>query len=290
MEKENNPGQQEEPKRKIDILKTTLNAPSVQQQFSNVLKDNAEAFIAGIIDLYNSDTYLQNCDPKLVVGEALKAAVLKLPLNKALGFSYLVPYKNKQGEFIPTFQIGYKGLIQLAMRTGQYRIINADVVYEGELKRRDKLTGEIDFTGERSSENIEGYFAHIEMLNGFSKTLYMTKQQVTDHAKKYSASYNYSQSAWKTNFDEMALKTVLRNLLSHYGFLSVEMMGVIDKDISQDTKEDRDESVKALTGSQSVKVDDAVFEDIRSKKGSESENSGNHSNKSNDNPQSKPGF
>jgi len=282
MEKEN------KPKRKIDILKTTLNAPSVQQQFSNVLKDNAEAFMAGIIDLYNSDNYLQNCDPKLVIAEALKAAVLKLPLNKALGFSYLVPYKNKQGEFIPTFQIGYKGLIQLAMRTGQYRIINADVVFEGELKSRDKLTGEIDFTGERSSENIEGYFAHIEMLNGFSKTLYMTKQQVTDHAKKYSASYNYPQSAWKTNFDEMALKTVLRNLLSHYGFLSVEMMGVIDKDIREDIKEYRDEDVKVLTGSKEVKIEESDFEDVRP--GSEDENTDSQKNPTNNIPQSKPGF
>jgi len=278
----------QQPKKKIDVLKTTLNAPSVQQQFSNVLKDNAEAFMAGIIDLYNSDNYLQNCDPKLVIAEALKAAVLKLPLNKALGFSYLVPYKNKQGEFIPTFQIGYKGLIQLAMRTGQYRIINADVVFEGELKSRDKLTGEIDFTGERSSENIEGYFAHIEMLNGFSKTLYMTKQQVTNHAKKYSASYNYSQSAWKTNFDEMALKTVLRNLLSHYGFLSVEMMGVIDKDIREDIKEYRDEDVKVLTGSKEVKIEESDFEDVRP--GSKDENTDSQKNPTNNIPQSNPGF
>lgn len=278
----------QQPKKKIDVLKTTLNAPSVQQQFSNVLKDNAEAFMAGIIDLYNSDNYLQNCDPKLVIAEALKAAVLKLPLNKALGFSYLVPYKNKQGEFIPTFQIGYKGLIQLAMRTGQYRIINADVVFEGELKSRDKLTGEIDFTGERSSENIEGYFAHIEMLNGFSKTLYMTKQQVTDHAKKYSASYNYPQSAWKTNFDEMALKTVLRNLLSHYGFLSVEMMGVIDKDIREDIKEYRDEDVKVLTGSKEVKIEESDFEDVRP--GSKDENTDSQKNPTNNIPQSNPGF
>ena len=278
----------QQPKKKIDVLKTTLNAPSVQQQFSNVLKDNAEAFMAGIIDLYNSDNYLQNCDPKLVIAEALKAAVLKLPLNKALGFSYLVPYKNKQGEFIPTFQIGYKGLIQLAMRTGQYRIINADIVFEGELKSRDKLTGEIDFTGERSSENIEGYFAHIEMLNGFSKTLYMTKQQVTNHAKKYSASYNYSQSAWKTNFDEMALKTVLRNLLSHYGFLSVEMMGVIDKDIREDIKEYRDEDVKVLTGSKEVKIEESDFEDVRP--GSKDENTDSQKNPTNNIPQSNPGF
>lgn len=206
-----------------------MDAPSVQEQFKNALAENAPSFVASIVDLFNSDPYLQNCEPKQVVMEALKAAVLKLPLVKSLGFAYLVPYK-KDGKLVPQFQIGYKGLIQLAMRTGQYRIINADVVYEGEYKSKNKLTGEFDLSGEPTSDKIIGYFAHFEMLNGFSKTLYMTKERVTEHAKKYSKSYAVKGGPWEKEFDAMAIKTVLRGLLGHWGFLSVEMMNAMDDD------------------------------------------------------------
>jgi recombination protein RecT len=221
-------------KKPIDILKNTLKASSVQEQFQNALKENSGVFIASIIDLYNNDQYLQQCDPNKVVMESLKAAILKLPINKSLGFAYLVPFK-QNGVQQPQFQIGYKGLIQLAMRTGQYRIINADKVHEGEFKLKNKLTGEFDMTGEKKSETVVGYFAHIEMLNGFAKTLYMTKPEIEAHAKKYSKSYNSNYSPWKTEFDAMATKTVLRNLLSHYGFLSVEMANGISHDIEGDT-------------------------------------------------------
>jgi recombination protein RecT len=227
---------------KIEALKSILKAPSVQEQFQNVLKENAGAFVASIIDLYNGDNYLQQCEPKEVVMEALKAAVLKLPINKSLGFAYIIPYNNNvkgqdgtwQKKVQPQFQIGYKGLIQMAMRTGQYRFINADMVYEGELRDANKLTGEIDFSGQKKNENIVGYFAYIELLNGFSKTLYMTKERVLSHAKKYSKSFEGKNSPWTNHFDEMALKTVLKNLLGHYGFLSVEMMAAFDNDEQPD--------------------------------------------------------
>lgn len=218
-----------QPNNKIAALKSMFDAPSVQEQFKNVLQENSGPFIASIIDLYNSDTYLQSCEPKHVIGECLKAAILKLPINKSLGFAYVVPYK-KGNATIPQFQIGYKGLIQLAMRTGQYRIINADIVYDGEFRSRNKLTGEFDLGGVKKSDNIVGYFAYIEMLNGFSKTLYMTKERVDQHAKKYSKSYGLANGPWKVEFDAMAIKTVLRNLLSHYGFLSVEIMNAIVED------------------------------------------------------------
>lgn len=210
---------------KIDALKGILNAPSVQEQFRNALNENSGSFVASVIDLYNNDSKLQSCQPKAVVMEALKAAVLKLPINKSLGFAYIVPYKN-----VPQFQMGYKGYIQMAMRTGQYRFINADLVYEGELQKVNKLTGEIDFSGKATSGKVVGYFAYIELLNGFSKTLYMEKERVEAHGKKYSPSFSYPSSAWQTDFDAMALKTVLRNLLSKYGYLSVEMMSAFDND------------------------------------------------------------
>jgi len=214
---------------KVDALKTILAADSVQEQFKNGLQESKDTFIASLIELYSGDSYLQNCEPKLVVMEALKAAVMKLPIIKSLGFAYIIPYK-RNNILIPQFQIGYKGLIQLAMRTGQYRIINADVVLEGEYRSKNKLTGEFDLTGEAKSETIIGYFAHFEMQNGFSKTLYMTKEKVTAHAMKYSKSYNTAGTPWKTEFDAMATKTVVKNLLTHWGFLSVEIMQSMNDD------------------------------------------------------------
>jgi len=206
-------------------LKALLNVESVKAQFQNALKENAGAFIASIIDLYGSDKYLQQCDPNAVIMEALKAATLKLPINKQLGFAYIVPYKG-----VPQFQLGYKGYIQLAMRTGQYRHLNAGVIYEGIEVHRNILTGEITFSGEPTSEKVQGYFAYMELLNGFSKTAYMTKEEVIKHAQCYSKSYNAQNSAWKTNFDEMAMKTVMRRLLSKYGILSTDMISALTAD------------------------------------------------------------
>ena len=218
-------GEQKQLARPIDKLKHILAAESVQEQFKSVLAENSGAFVASIIDLYNTDRTLQMCDPKNVVMEALKAASLKLPINKQLGFAWIVPYRDgRTGQYIPTFQLGYKGYIQLCMRTGAYRYINADVVYEGELVKHDKLTGEIEIDPEqRKSDKKVGYFAFIETLNGFRKTLYMSVDEVTKHAQQYSKSYSSKNSVWATDFDAMALKTCLRLLLSKYGVMSVEM-------------------------------------------------------------------
>lgn len=232
--------------RPIDKLKNILAAQSVQEQFQSVLKENAGAFVASIIDLYNTDRTLQMCDPKNVVMEALKAASLKLPINKQLGFAWIVPYRDsKTGQYIPTFQLGYKGYIQLCMRTGAYRYINADVVYEGELVKNDKLTGEIEIDPEQRTSNKKiGYFAFIETLNGFRKTLYMTVDEVTKHAQQYSKSYSSKNSVWATDFDAMALKTCLRLLLSKYGIMSVEMQQAYIED-SADTVSFADEAIEA---------------------------------------------
>jgi len=218
-------GEQKQLARPIDKLKHILAAESVQEQFKSVLAENSGAFVASIIDLYNTDRILQMCDPKNVVMEALKAASLKLPINKQLGFAWIVPYRDgRTGQYIPTFQLGYKGYIQLCMRTGAYKYINADVVYEGELVKHDKLTGEIEIDPEkRTGDKKVGYFAFIETLNGFRKTLYMSVDEVTKHAQQYSKSYGSKNSVWATDFDAMALKTCLRLLLSKYGVMSVEM-------------------------------------------------------------------
>jgi len=230
--------------RPIDKLKHILAAQSVQEQFQSVLKENAGAFVASIIDLYNTDKTLQMCDPKNVVMEALKAASLKLPINKQLGFAWIVPYRDgKTGQYIPSFQLGYKGYIQLCMRTGAYRYINADVVYEGELVKHDKLTGEIEIDPEkRTGDKKVGYFAFIETLNGFRKTLYMSVEEVIKHAQQYSKSYSSKNSVWATDFDAMALKTCLRLLLSKYGVMSVEMQRAYIED-SADTVALADERI-----------------------------------------------
>jgi len=230
--------------RPIDKLKHILAAQSVQEQFQSVLKENAGAFVASIIDLYNTDRTLQMCDPKNVVMEALKAASLKLPINKQLGFAWIVPYRDgRTGQYIPTFQLGYKGYVQLCMRTGAYKYINADVVYEGELIKHDKLTGEIEIDPEkRISDKKVGYFAFIETLNGFRKTLYMSVEEVTKHAQQYSKNYGSKNSVWATDFDAMALKTCLRLLLSKYGVMSVEMQRAYIED-SADTVALADERI-----------------------------------------------
>lgn len=252
-------------KTRADLIKEAMSAPSVQEQFKNALEKNAGPFTASLIDLYVGDNKLQACDPKAVIMEALKAAVLKLPINKALGFAYIIPFnisvKNPDNTYTsvptPTFIVGYKGLIQLAMRTGQYKHINADVVYEGELGVKNKLTGEIDLSGEATSDKIIGYFCYFELLNGFSKTLYMPVEKMAAYAKKYAPTIKYSADVtieklitlgssgvsggsvgWTGDFTSMALKTVTRNLLSKYGYLSIEMQQAIVEDRDYDYEEE----------------------------------------------------
>lgn len=247
----------------LTVLKRMLDADSVQKQFQNALKENKDTFIASIIDLYNSDNQLQACNPKQVISEALKAAVLHLPINRALGFAYIVVYNNSvkqpDGTWVkvptPTFVPGYKGYIQLAMRTGQYATLNADVVYEGELKVTDKLTGAIDLCGEKTSDKVIGYFCHFRLLNGFQKTLYMSVHDMAAYAKRYSPSVKKDttiealeklaqsktvskQVGWEGNFNDMAIKTVIRRLLSKYGYLSVEMQNVLSDDINSESNRD----------------------------------------------------
>lgn len=209
----------------VDRMKNIIAVPSVQEQFRNALQGSAPLFVASLIDVYGSDSYLQKCEPKAVIMEALKAATLKLPINKQLGFAYIVPYKG-----VPQFQVGYKGYIQLAIRTGQYRYINAGVIYQGETVSADRITGEISISGVKTSEETTGYFAHLETVNGFRKTLFWTKEQVLAHAQKFSKIFNSPNSVWRTNFDAMAIKTVLRNLLSKYALMSVEMVQAFTSD------------------------------------------------------------
>jgi len=217
----------------IERVKVMMNSDTVKEQFRNALKENASLFQASIIELLSNDSYLQSCDPKSILTAALTLATLKLPLNKSLGFAYLVPYK---GTVQP--QIGYKGLIQLAQRTGLYKCINAGPVFEGELKSVDKLSGEIDISGEKTGDNVIGYFAYFSTNYGFSKSIYWTKEAVEKHAKRFSQSFQRKSGPWASDFDAMATKTVLKSLISHYGPMTIDIGDTIAKADGGDVPDD----------------------------------------------------
>ncbi|RVU55001.1 recombinase [Anaerosphaera multitolerans] len=203
-------------------MKGLLNG-ELKGMFRNALKENAGPFMSSLIDLYSDPQgSLYKCDPNDVAMEALKAATLKLPINKTLGFAYIVPYKNK-----PTFTIGYKGYIQLAMRTGQYKNLNAGIIYEGMELEEDYLTGTFAIKGKKESNQVLGYFCYFKLINGFEKALYMSKEEIEEYGRKYSPSFNSKYSPWQTEFDGMGLKTVVRRLLGKYGVLSIEMQDAI---------------------------------------------------------------
>ncbi len=207
-------------------LQGLLSRVDIKEKFNAMLKEKAPAFISSLISLYNSNTQLQNADPMSIISAAAIAATLDLPINPQLGFAHIVPYGSDA-----TFQIGWKGFVQLAIRTRQYKTMNAAEIYEGELIRYDRITGETTIDeSQRKSNKIIGYVAYFKLTGGFEKFLYMTFDQVQAHAKRFSKSYGRSGSAWTTNFDAMALKTVLKLLLSKYGILSVEMQKALEFD------------------------------------------------------------
>lgn len=209
----------------IKAMKALVNNEALRKRMEGVLGKEAGTFLASALDLYTSDTNLSRCDANRVMAECMKAAALKLPISKSLGFCYIIPYKD-----VPQFQLGYKGILQLAQRSGQYRYINADMVYEGEAVHYNRITGMMEIAGAASSDKPIGYFAYFQLLNGFEKAVYWTKEKVTAHAKRYSKSYGKPGTPWQDHFDAMALKTVLKQLISRYGIMSIEFAQVIADD------------------------------------------------------------
>ena len=209
----------------------TKNLPAIQLEFDKSeikdmiitrLGDKAGAFVTSVLELCGQDKLLAQCDPNLVIIEALKAAGLDLPLNKSLGFAYIIPYKENK-IMIPYFQCSYKGITQLAIRSGQYKHMNTGVIYEGEKVVEDRIKGTLKIEGKRKNENAIGYFSYMELLNGFEKAIFWSKKRVEIHAKRFSKSYSYKSSAWQTDFDAMALKTLLLQLIPKYGPMNVDM-------------------------------------------------------------------
>lgn len=208
-------------------LKHLLNDPTIKNKFEQMLRDRAPQFISSIINLYNSEGALKKCNPMTVISSAMVAATLDLPVDKNLGYAWIIPYGNQA-----QFQLGYKGYIQLALRTAQYRYINVTPIYEGELVSWNRLTEEfvIDFD-KKESETIIGYAAYFELLNGFRKTVYWTKAEVEAHKNKFSK----SDFGWKRDWDAMAMKTVVRNMLSKWGILSVQMQKAFSEEVEEGT-------------------------------------------------------
>lgn len=216
-----------------------VESENIKQKFNEVLDKGAPAFVTSLLSLVKSTPKLAAADPKTVISAAMTAATLKLPINPNLGFAYIVPYKDTA-----TFQMGYKGYIQLAMRTGQYKTINASVVYEGQIEDVDFVTGEI-IRGKKKSDKVVGYVAYFELINGFSKMVYMSHEDMMRHALTYSQAYKYDQksgkksSVWTTNFEAMGLKTVLKQLISKYGIMSIDMQGAgLETALSADSTDD----------------------------------------------------
>lgn len=198
-------------------LKGMLEMPAYKNKFNEMLGKKAAGFMSSIIAVANNNKLLAKAEPATVIGAAAQAAMLDLPINQSLGFAYIVPYKGAA-----QFQLGYKGYIQLAQRSGQYVDIGAKTVYEGELEYENRLLDKFKF-GERTGDKVIGYLAYFRLTNGFEKMLFMELDEMIAHAKKYSQSYKGGTDKWGlADFNVMAEKTVLKRLLSKFGPLSIE--------------------------------------------------------------------
>jgi len=287
MENKQNVSKKEHVSTPTEQFRAMLEDPIFQAKFQQALGKSANVFIASLSEIYGSDKQLSKCDHNKIALEALKAASLKLPINKNLGYAYLLVFNNSvklpNGERTtiptPTMVIGYKGYIQLAQRTAQYKTINADVVYEGELKEWDKLSGKIviDSKGKLSNK-ILGYFAYFELLNGFNKPYFVPLEEMVDYAIHYSPSFRGKNAptkeslmktaqqqedtktvgagqGWSADFRSMALKVCLSQLLRKYGYLSIEMAEVFSSEVSS---LNRDEQIANNANTETIEEAEAV--------------------------------
>lgn len=251
---ENQLQDQKKPVGVVAQVKGILAEDNVKARFQEVLGKKAPTFMASIVNVVSASAQLKQCEPNSIMAAAFVAASFDLPIDSNLGFAALVPYDKKfkdpnTGQWnkikLAQFQIMYKGFVQLAIRTGEYEKMNCSEVYEDEIFNYNPITGECEFVNNFSGctqrnngevDKIVGYYAWFRLRSGFTKELYMTKNDVINHAKKYSQSYRYDlnenkqSSNWSTDFNGMAKKTVIKQLLSKWGILSVEMQRAITDD------------------------------------------------------------
>lgn len=228
---------------KQQSIATFLAEDSVKENVKKIVGDkDAQKFISSVVSAVQTNPDLAKCTNKSLLNAALLGYSLNLPQSPQIGMFYMVPFKNKKkvtdekGKETTvevteaTFQLSYRGMLQLAMRSGQYQKIHVTDIREGELKSYNPIEDEYEFNPETDMEarlklKVIGYYAYFVLVNGMRKTLYWSREQMEEHAKKYSMSYRngWNSSLWKSDFDKMAYKTMLRQLISKYGPMSVEM-------------------------------------------------------------------
>lgn len=238
----------------LSQVKGILSMDNVKMRFNEVLGKKAAQFMTSIVNVVSASDQLKKCNPNSIIAAALVAATYDLPIDSNLGFSAIVPYNNSkynpstrqyEKHMEAQFQMMYKGFIQLAIRSGYYEKMNYAVVYEDELLSYNPITGEVEFVEDFSEctqrnsgdeSKVAGYYAWFRLKTGFRHDLFMTKKEMDLHAKKYSQSYrtdlnkNKKSSKWTTDFESMALKTVIKLLLSKWGILSIDMQRAITDD------------------------------------------------------------
>ena len=205
-------------------LSVYIKDSGIKKKIADRLGRNATAFTTALLNIYQNNELLKKCDADSILGAGMLAATMNLSITPTLGQAYIVPFGTKA-----QLQIGVRGYVQLALRTGQYTRIYAGKVCEGEFRGFNPMTGE-PIIGEKISDNVAGYVAYFRMVNGFEKTLYMSRAEIEEYAEKYSRSFSYDRrsgkksSPWSTNFDDMASKTVLKKLLRSWGMLSADFV------------------------------------------------------------------
>lgn len=211
-------------------IKSLLANVDIQKRFNEILGRRANQFISSIISSVNTNKKLAECVPMTVIQAALQAAILDLPIEQNFGFAYLIPYKNNKANIIECqFQMGYKGYIQLALRTGLYKRLNVMDIREGELKSYNPLTEELDIDfikdeKERLATPVIGYAGHFSLLNGFEKNVFWSLDQLLAHGMKYSQEFKkFKKGMWVDQQDDMCRKTVIKDMIKKWGILSVEM-------------------------------------------------------------------
>ena len=220
-------------------MATYLTQDAVKNQINSIVGGkNGTRFITSIVSAVQNNPQLQECTNQSILSAALLGESLNLSPSPMLGYYYLVPFNDRQRGKVAQFQIGYKGLIQLAIRSGQYKKINVMAIKEGELEFFDPLNEEIKVNlmvenwNAREQAKTIGYYATFELVNGFKKSIYWSREQMEAHAEQYSQGYRAKKgyTFWEKDFDAMAYKTMLRQLLSKWGIMSTELMSAIDSD------------------------------------------------------------
>ena len=223
----------------LTLFNQTLTAPKTQAYLESVLAEKKAGFVNNLTALVANNANLQACEPITLMYAGIKATALDLPLDPNLGFAYVIPFKNnRSGKVEAQFQMGYRGYIQLAIRSGQCKTLNVTDIREGEMSSYNLLTGEISFNARPDREQLPiiGYAAYFRLTNGFEKTLYITKGEMEAHAKRYSQTYSArnehvaKSSKWATDFDAMARKTAIKLLLSKFAPLSIDMQNAVKAD------------------------------------------------------------